>query len=308
MPGVTHLAGTFEAIWSTPDGEQITGIAVEPAEYAALVASTQTFPPVPAASLAPGTPQPVLASPQAAAYLGRGTSVISTLASVRPVRIRVAGVLSGTPALPGGGAFVVLPLSALHPRSGAGPVNVNELLLTGPGIDRARLTTVLRETMPGAVTSYRSDILDALAAAPLQHGAFELFQLALVAAAVLGLAVMLLEIALGSAEREATLARLATMGLGERQRAGVVAWEVLPPVLAAAVAALACALVLPWVLRPAVDLSVFTQNPSVTAPLSPSAGAVLVPLAALIVVALAALLAELRRGRRSVAASLRTGE
>jgi hypothetical protein len=83
---------------------------------------------------------------------------------------------------------------------------------------------------------------------------------------------------------------------------------VLPPVLAAAVAALACALVLPWVLRPAVDLSVFTQSPSVTAPLSPSAGAVLLPLAALIVVALAALLAELRRGRRSVAASLRTGE
>ena len=96
---------------------------------------------------------------------------------------------------------------------------------------------------------------------------------------------------------KSTLARLATMGLGERQRAGVVAWEVLPPVLAAAVAALACALVLPWVLRPAVDLSVFTQNSSVTAPLSPSAGAVLLPLAALIVVALAALLAELRRGQ-----------
>jgi putative ABC transport system permease protein len=308
VPGVSHIAGVFAAIWTTQDDDQITGIAVDPAEYAALVATTQTFPPVPAALLAPGTPQPVLASPQAAAYLGGGTSVISTLVSVRPVRIRVAGVLSGTPALPSGGAFAVLPLSALHPQSGAGPIEVNELLLTGSGIDRARLTTALRETMPRAVTTYRSDILNALAGASLQHGAFELFELALVAAAVLGLAVMLLEVALGAAEREATLARLATMGLGERQRAGVVAWEVLPPVIAAAVAALACALVLPWVLRPAVDLSVFTQNPSVTAPLSPSAGAVLLPLAALIVVALAALLAELRRGRRSVAASLRAGE
>jgi putative ABC transport system permease protein len=322
--GVTHLAGVFSAVWTTPDGQQITGIAVDPAQYAALTAATQTFPPVPAASLAPGTPQPVLASPQAAAELGRGTSLISTLVSVSPVRIRVAGLLSGTPALPGGatsgppgggttgppsgGAFVVLPLAALHPQSGAGPVEVNELLLTGSGIDRARLTTALRETMPGAVTSYRSDILDALAGAPLQHGAFELFELALVAAAALGLSVMLLEIALGSAERESTLARLATMGIDERQRAGVVAWEVLPPVLAAAVAALACALVLPWVLRPAVDLSVFTRNASVTAPLSPSAGAVLLPLAALIVVAFAALLAELRRGRRGVAASLRAGE
>ena len=316
VPGVTQIAGVFAAVWTTPGDQQIIGIAVDPAQYAALVATTQTFPPVAAASLAQGTPQPVLASPQAAAYLGGSTSVISTLVSVRPVRIRVAGVLSGTPALPGGGtsappgggAFVVLPLSALRPQAGAGPVQVNELLLTGSGIDRARLTTVLRETMPGAVTAYRSDILDALSAAPLQHGAFELFELALVAVAVLGLAVMLLEIALGAAEREAALARLATMGLGDRQRAVVVAWEVLPPVLAAAVAALACALVLPLVLRPAVDLSVFTQNPSVTAPLSPSAGAVLAPLAALIVVALAALLAELRRGGRGVAASLRAGE
>ena len=44
----------------------------------------------------------------------------------------------------------------------------------------------------------------------------------------------------GAAERKATLARLATMGLGEGQRAGVVALEVLPAVIAAAVAAWAC--------------------------------------------------------------------
>jgi hypothetical protein len=45
----------------------------------------------------------------------------------------------------------------------------------------------------------------------LQHGAFTLFSLALVLAAILGLAVMLLELALGAAEREATLARLAAI-------------------------------------------------------------------------------------------------
>jgi hypothetical protein len=48
---------------------------------------------------------------------------------------------------------------------------------------------------------------------------------------------MLLELALGAAEREATLARLATMGLSEGQRAWVVALEVLPAVIAAAAAA-----------------------------------------------------------------------
>ena len=91
---------------------------------------------------------------------------------------------------------------------------------------------------------------------------------------------MFLELTLGAAEREATLARLATMGLGERQRARVVAVEVLPAVIAAALAAWACALVLPRVVGPAIDLSVFTSSP-VSVPLAPgvsfSATAPLVP-------------------------------
>ncbi len=311
VPGVTHAAGVWEATWITPDDQQLIGIAVDPAQYAALVAATQTFPPVPPASLATGTTQPVLASPQAAAILGRGTRLLTTAAPVLPVPVRVAGELSATPALPAGGAFVVLPLAALHPRPGvAEPLGASELLLTGPGIDRARLAAAVRATMPGALTTFRSDILDAIAGAPLQHGAFALFALALAAAAVLGLAVMLLEVALAAAEREAAVARLATMGLGERQQASVVAWEVLPGVLAAAVAGLACALALPWVLRPAIDLSVFTGTPNagaspVAPALEPSVSAVLLPLAALLVVTLAVLLAEVRRARRGVAASLR---
>jgi hypothetical protein len=93
----------------------------------------------------------------------------------------------------------------------------------------------------------------------------------------------------------------------------VVAWEVLPGVLAAAVAALACALALPWVLRPAIDLSVFAGPPlagapPVAAPLEPSVSAVLLPLAALLAVTVAVLLAEVRRARRGVAASMRLGE
>jgi putative ABC transport system permease protein len=248
----------------------------------------------------------VLASPQAAADLGHGTQLISTMASVQPVRVRVAGTLAATPA---GGAFVVLPLAALRLQAGvAGPLGASKLLLTGPGIDRARLTAVVRAMMPGAVTSYRSDLFNALASAPLQRGAMAEFALALVTAAVLAAAVLLLEVALGAAEREAALARLAVMGLGERQRARVTAWEVLPGVLAAAVAALAGALVLPWVLRPAIDLSVFTGGASVAAPLAPSLNAVLLPLAGLVAAALAALAAEIRRGRRGEPAILRAGD
>jgi putative ABC transport system permease protein len=312
-PGVTRAAAMWQATWSTvPGGVQLSAVAVDPASYAALVAATQTFPPVDARLIRPapaGTPQPVLASPQAAADLGRGVVTLSTLADVAPVRVRVAGVLSGTPALPGIGAFVIMPLSALR-AVGAPPVPVpiNEMLLTGAGIDTARVAAVVRDMIPGGVTTFRSEVLNSLATAPLQHGTFLLFVLALVVAGGLGLAVMLLELALGAAEREATLARLATMGLGEGQRARVVALEVLPAVVAAAVAAWACALVLPRVVAPAIDLSVFTGSPAAV-PLTADVASIALPLAGLAAVAVVALAVEIRTGRRRrVTASLRAGD
>jgi hypothetical protein len=165
---------------------------------------------------------------------------------------------------------------------------------------------VVRHTLPDGVVTFRSSVLSALTSGPLQHGAFTLFSLAVVAAAVLGLAVMLLELALGSAEREATLARLATMGLGEGQRAWVVAREVLPAVVAAAVAAWACALALPPVLAPDINLSVFTGS-SVTVRLAADVASFAVPLAGLAVLAAVALGIEIRSGRSRGAASLRIG-
>ena len=310
VPGVTHAARVWQEGWTTPNGTRITGLAVDPAEYATLVAATQTFPAVPARLLtaAAGAPQPVLASPQAATDLGTGPVTLTSGAAVRPVKVQLAAVLSGTPALPAGGEFVIMPLAAIH--STATPPEptaalVNELLLTGTGIDQPRLTALANDVAPGSVTTFRSDELKSLTTAPLQRATFQLFGLALVVAAVLGLAVMLLELALGAAEREATLARLATMGLGEGQRTRVVALEVLPAVLAAAVAAWACAVALPRLVAPAMDLSVFTGS-TAAVPLTPDTASIVLPLAGLAVVALVALAVEIRSGRRRVAARLRT--
>jgi len=313
VPGVTHAAEVLNESWTTPAGRQVSVLAVDPARYAALVARTPGFPQVAAELLAApgqaGAPQPVLVSPQAAADVGSGVVTLSTRqAALRPVQVRVAGVIASTPALPAGGAFVIMPLAAI--KSTVTPpaaIPVNEMLLTGGSIDQARLTAVVRHTLPDAVTTFRSDVLSALTSGPLQHGAFTLFSLALVVAAVLGLAVMLLELALGAAEREATLARLAAMGLGEGQRAWVVALEVLPAVIAAAVAAWACALALPQVLGPDLDLSVFTGS-SVTVRLAADVASFAVPLAGLAVLAAVALGIEIRSGRKRGAASLRMGE
>lgn len=305
VPGVTHAAAVGQTTWTSLNGQQVTGVAVDPASYAALVAATQTFPQVPARQLTTGTPQPVLASAQAAADLGgQGAATLTAQGGLAPLRVRVTGLLSGTPAAPGVTAFMVMPVTAVHARGG-GQIPLNELLLTGAHIDSARLSAVLRKVLPGAVVTDRLDILNGLTGAPLQHGTFALFGLAIAAAGALGLAVMLLELALGAAEREATLARLATMGLGGGQRVRIVALEVLPVLLAAAVAAGACALVLPRLVAPAIDLSVFTGSIASVA-LRPDVPSFALPLAGLAVVALVALQVQIRSGRRrGVAASLR---
>ena len=313
VPGVTHAAEVMNESWTTPAGSQVSVLAVDPASYAELVARTPGFSQVSAGLLATpgpaGAPQPVLVSPQAAADLGSDAVTLSTRqASLQPVRVRVAGVIASTPALPAGGAFVIMPLAAIKSAvTPPEPIPVNEMLLTGESIDRARLTTVLRHALPDGVATFRSDVLSALTSGPLQHGAFMLFSLAVVVAAILGLAVMLFELALGAAERKATLARLATMGLGEGQRAGVVALEVLPAVITAAAAAWACALALPRVLAPDLDLSVFTGSSSVAVKLAADSASFAVPLAGLAVLAAVALGIEIRSGRRHEASSLRIG-
>jgi putative ABC transport system permease protein len=306
VPGVQHAATALELPLYVTGSERVTAIAVDPASYAALVASTEGYSPVNPALLthAPGQAAvPVLTSPGAAAILGRQRSFpIAAQQGLPALRVRVSGELQSTPALPGDGTFIVLPLSAI---GGAG-APVNMMLLTGPSIDIARLHAV-QAAMPGAADltiSTRSQVLQELTGAPLQHGTFVIFTLAIVCALALALAVMLLELALSTADRELTMAKLATMGLDERQRVRLSVLEVFPAIAASAAAAVACAIALPRLVAPAINLSAFTQSQA-TVPLRPDFASFLLPLAGLLVVTVIALAYEIRSRRGRVAATLR---
>jgi putative ABC transport system permease protein len=311
VPGVTHAASALLVPLTISDGGQVVAaVVVDPASYAALVASTEGFSGVRPALLTPTRGQgaiPVLASPQAAAYLGGGGgSTIFAQEGLPALRVRVSGELRSTPALPAGGAFIVLPQSAIR---GVSEPPVNLMLLTGPSIDMTRLNAAVQATMPGAdapAITTRSLALRGLTEAPLQQGTFLLFTLAISCAAALALAVMLLELALGSADRELTTARLAAMGLTEGQRVRLVAVEVIPSIAASAVAAAACALALPRLVAPAIDLSVFTHSQA-PVPLRPDLASFVLPLAVLLAITIIALAYEIRSGRgRDVAVTMRT--
>jgi putative ABC transport system permease protein len=303
VPGVRHAAAAFTAPLTVGGGSRVvTAVVVDPASYAALTAVAPGYPP-----LRPGlltTPPaagviPVLASSQAAAALSRtAASAIVAQQGLPSLRVRVAGELPATPALPGGTAFIVMSRSALGGSRAPLP---NLLLLTGTAIDMPRLEGVVRALMPGAgapAITTRQGALRELTGAPLQRGTFLLFAAASAFAVALALVAALLGLALGAAEREMTAARLATMGLTGGQRARLAALEVLPAIAATAAAGAACAFVLPRLLAPAVDLTGLTHAPGPAA-LRPDVTALALPLAALLVVTVITLACEANFGRRT---------
>jgi putative ABC transport system permease protein len=315
--GVRQATAVWTTSWTTQDGQPLTVAAVDPASYAAVVAGTP-YPAFPAAKIgaAGGTVNssgtgdsggtvnsggavPVLASPSAAALLGSGAIQLTSVYPMGPFKVQVAGTLSGTPAEPGGGAFVVMPLETL-PGPGGQPAP-NMVLVTGSSIDDAQLTAVLNRVIPGNDAVFRAQVLASLASSPLQHGAVLIVRLTIGTAAAFGLFIVILGLAIGSAEREMTMARLTVMG-HERPIKLALA-ETMPAVLAAVVAGAVCAVALPHLVGPSVDLSAFTGT-SAAVGFSPDALALGLPAAAIVVLVVATLVAQTRTLSRRGATGL----
>ena len=220
VPGVHRAAAVRVTSWILPGQQAAQAVAVDPASYAALVASTP-WPPVrsgqlavleiPPGRAAPGAGVAVLASPSVAAALGRGTVSLAAVPGPGSLRVHVAGVIASTPALPGSHSFLLMPVRG---AAAAGqPAQPTMMLLTG-SVSGPGLAAVITRTVPGARLTLRTAALAALAGAPLQHGAFLLLGASAAAAAGFSLAALVAGLALGAAERRQTLARLAAMGLG----------------------------------------------------------------------------------------------
>jgi putative ABC transport system permease protein len=304
VPGVRRLTATWNTSWATPGGQPVTLVGVDPASYAALVASTP-FPAVPLARVAgaaPGTGRvSVLASPAALADLGGTAAQLTSPVAMGPIGVRVAGTVTSIPGQPAGNAFLVMVIQRLP-----GPLGVpavNRILVTGSGISTAAMSAVILRQLPGASTAFRSAELATLAGSPLQHGADLILPLTIATAAGFGLFILMLGVAFGASDRALTLARLTIMG--HERATGLVLLEALPAVVVAVAAGAACALALPPLVGSALDLSVFT-GPGVPVMVRPDWISLGLPAVAALLLAAAALATEARRlSRRGVAQMLR---
>ncbi|MGH3303711.1 MAG: FtsX-like permease family protein, partial [Streptosporangiaceae bacterium] len=213
VPGVQHLAAFGIASVGDTAGGQLDVLAVDPAQYAELVAGTPLPQPPPAftASAKAGA-VPALAAPALAAELGSGPFGVLTAGYY--IQTRVIGQAASMSALPDvSNGYLVLSRRAL---GAAAPVP-STLFVEGPDLNRAALRAAVARHAPGSSVLFRSQLLAGLEDAPLEHGADLAMTLGGAAAACCSLLVLLLSLLLSASARRLALARMSTMGLSAGQ-------------------------------------------------------------------------------------------
>jgi putative ABC transport system permease protein len=306
VPGVVSVATAEVEAASLPNGFELYTVFVDPARYAAVL------------DRAPGTRFPLAALTGNSGH-GRatgGSSVVPAVATAAAARlvgtapaligvgsgsvtVRLAGRINGVPGV-AANAVVVMPLGALGPT----PPEPNLMLVSGPGLDAARLRAAVRSGLPGGSVTLRATALAALTSAPELQAAQTALTQGIAIAAGFGVLVLLLSLLLTAQTREMTLARLATMGLRRWQAQLLLATETLPQVVAAAIGGVACAWLLAPLVGPSMNLAAFSGTgsaivvtPAVFPLVASAAGLVL---AALVVLAVQAVISYHRGSARAL--------
>ncbi|MBO0835049.1 MAG: hypothetical protein J2P28_05940, partial [Actinobacteria bacterium] len=258
VPGAEHVSAAGIGTAGTGAGQQFAVLAVNPRQYAKLVAGTPLPQPPAAFSAAAGTGAvPALASASLPADVA--AVPVGMFGAYSNIRVRVVGRAPAMSALnvlaPG---YLVLSRAAL----GSAAPQPNALLVSGSHLNRAAIAAAVARYGRGATVVYRSRLLAGLQSAPLQHGAYVALALGGAAAVLCGLLILLLSLLLSAPSRKLTLAWMSTMGLSARQGRTVAVLEALPQLLAVLVGGAAAAAGLGPLLGPALSLSVFTGSGS----------------------------------------------
>ena len=175
----------------------------------------------------------MIATPKIAAAIRMGNHQLGFAGSL--LTIRLAATTTATPALPGGGPFVILPSWAV-PRLKAGAAPNIELVI-GPRLSSGDLTKALRRTLPDSEVVFRQAALAAETGSPLVRSADIAFDLCVVAAVAVSIAAILLGLLLSGRDRTRVAAWLAALGMTRRQARRLAMLDALPLALIAVVGA-----------------------------------------------------------------------
>ncbi|WP_308311992.1 FtsX-like permease family protein [Streptomyces albipurpureus] len=208
----------------------VTLVAAEPTAYARLARDTGLGEFAAGRLRQDSGALPALVTPDVAERLGSGEALIGPAGAM--LTVRVAGVLTTTPAVPTGD-FVLVDAARLPDRA------PTALLVSGPDLSAPGLRTAVRSAGGDPTVALRSVERAGFTESPVQSGAERIYTVAAATGAGYAVLALLLSLLQAAPERTALLARLRTMGLTRGQSRRLLILESLPStVLAAAGGAL----------------------------------------------------------------------
>lgn len=268
VPGVTHTAALYVVAPGDPQAANLllsqaasmsAGVLiVNPDRYAALAGATP-FPAFPARLLARrgiGGAVPILATPRLAAAMRKGAGRLAVAST--GLAVRLAGTITSTPGMPGGGQYVVLPSwASAQLRDSTVP---NVLLATGSAINIGDLKRTLARVLPFSDLLSRQAVLAAKRRLPSVQGSNTAFGMCVAAALAVSVAAVLLGLLLSGRDRTRVAAWLAALGMTGRQARRLAMLDALPLVLIAVLGAVAAGSVAAQTIAPALNLAAFTGS------------------------------------------------
>lgn len=305
VPGVTHATVVYSQPESVSNG---TVYAIDPSSYSAVSADSPW--PIGANALTASRGRiPALVSPGTGYAVGSAITLEPEYAT--ELSAVVVGILPQTAAAPPAAdttssAYILIPSSAVAAQQQ--DWSEAAILVSGGGIDEAKLAAVLDARKLSASTVYRSDVVNQLSTAPLEGMAEFGYLLGILAACCFGVCGILLSLTLTAGARDRRLMLLGTLGLTPRQARGVALAETTPLAAATVLGGLLAAAALPAVFGSSLNLSVFTGLSGASALGYDAATPLLTAALALALTALGVLLQAGLTRRRGAQAQLRIGD
>jgi len=182
------------------------------------------------------------------------------------------------------------------------------LVETDAGADIAGVADGVRAELPGVRVDDAAAVLGVVQAAPSSVALRAVLAASALAGALLAALALFVASVSASTTRARTLGTLRTMGMSVRPALGLVAWEIVPATVVAALVGTGLGLVLPWLVLVSTDLGPFTAGATPAAPMYDSAQVALVVSGFVVIAALATTLAVVAARRTSPATTVKMGE
>jgi len=310
-----RLVDTFSR--SDAGSTAVEFLALDVADYAAVVAGTRADPNLPASMIAASDGKPtgdaddaIPAIVQRSWMESRGLGVgdeFDLTVGARVLAFSVAAPREAFPSLTVGIPFVVADRESVR-AAGGGELLPSLIYVRAPQDALVRIRRTVADQAPASTVSAQQAQLESVRAAPFVAGVLDGFRLTFRLTLLFGLVAVVAAFLLTSRPRARDHGYLRALGLSRRRAMAATIVEQVPPVIVATLAGSALGIGIAVLFAPGIDLAAFTGGDLAVGLLPDGRGALTVVSALLVGSGLAVVSSDWMAGRVNLGEVLRLGE